>query len=232
MPRIRIQERASVSDDFVELYRRTAETKLRFELNKIKSMSREFARTYMLQSPSKFGRLGAIVKGHNGPGVGMDFEKARLRSLDYQRFFTLEHRGEMYFCGQTRDVVMEEYGGANKCVARWDIGSYTIYVPVRTLLSVKPDLIHMVPDRSPLTVSRHPHHRASYDGDHPLDRFPVTCWSQFATPVSIAVSEVNLVELFRFLRTFVGRYNNRSPLTNIDHNFMWRINPDENRART
>ena len=243
---IRIKTRASVEPSFIKAYEYLAEKKLRQEQEKLTAMSKAAAEATMQRNPSMYGRLTSIYRHESGPNMGLDFEITRLRALDYTRFFALLHKTPsqekiLYMCATTPDLMIEEVAtqprkrrrrhyyddhpreeAPTATTASWDAGAYTIYVPVMEILKGKSDGIHVVPERFPNAVNRHPHHGCkSSSGDyhlpdmiagHFLDAKIATCWSEFGSPVLSAIGEANVVEIFRFMRIFAGRYYSGSPL--------------------
>ncbi len=204
-------------------------------------MSKATAAAVMKRNPSMYGRLTAIVRKEDGPGVGMDFEVTRLRSLDYTRFWALNHKRPdgsraLYLCATTPDLMIEEitggrghnYRGPVQNTALWDAGAYTVYVPVQDILDTKSTGIHVIPERRPYAINRHPHHGVAGSGYHTpdslsghfLDVKVHTCWSEFGSPVMSAIGEANVVELFRYMRIFAGRYYAGSPLRSMGRNDM------------
>jgi hypothetical protein len=211
---IRIKERAKIEDSFLDAYKILARDWLQNTHQKIRSMRDDNKRTYLTKSRYVMGRLSQIYKGDIEPGRGIDYEITRLRSLPYESFrFEQDH-----FIGMTNNVIAEKYGrGPNikgkKYVALYDAGQYMIAVPYRALLTGAISSIHMIPMRGQPTQHRHPHHTGSpYDGTL-RGLSSSTCWAEFAAPCQSAAQAVDVVEMFRLLRIFVGRYNDNSPLT-------------------
>lgn len=219
---IKIKPRTFIDPNFIDMYRYVAKEKLRNLHSTLLSYSRQGQLHWLKKNRHVIGRLNALLSEEMTAGKGMDFEITRMRSMAYTK---LDIHKDRYFVGHTADVVMEEVDGRNKVIATWDTGPYTVYIPVQALISGSMNSIHFIPERNPDSTGRHPHHVCYQRGEtHYLDYSPSTCWATFATPVGLAMREVNLPDLFRLLRIFVGKYYNGSPLnTECLRTFMRRL---------
>jgi hypothetical protein len=74
--------------------------------------------------------------------------------------------------------------------------------------------MHYIPLRKPEVQDRHFHHYGEKPNGatNPWLYRPYSCVAQFGAPLSMALAEMDVVELFRLMRIFVGRYFNGSPL--------------------
>jgi hypothetical protein len=227
---IKIKPRANVTQGFIEEYERLASEKLRGMMDKLSAYPERQRQAVMKKHAAMYGRLTAIIRGKSGPGVGMDFQLAQLRALDYEKLdvYTAPALRDTFLIGKTRELEMEEVGSRGNTPLRyWDVGAYTIFINTRLLLEENTSGIHVVPARAPTASQRHVHHYAIPDTErsqHPPTWQTRTCWSQFGAPVTMAVSELDIVELFRIMRIFAGRYYSGSPLVGIqDLPFMRRL---------
>jgi len=226
---IRLKPRAEVRDDFIALYRRAAEQKLRLSQMRLSSMSKYMAEATLKRSPAMYGRLGRIIKDVSG--LGMDSEVTRLHALDYESFGVYNNLDKGYFfVAKTRPIMMEvigstsrrgHYGGTETLKYAYDCGAYFVYVPLSIVENSSLDGIHVIPERAPRVLARHPHHRVRTENaignGHPVTWKPSSCWSEFATPMSVAVTECDIPQVFALMRQFVGRFYAGSPLANPEH---------------
>jgi len=93
----------------------------------------------------------------------------------------------------------------------WNAGTWEIVVPIPDILHGNIDRIEFIPNEAPDIHDRHPHHKAGH-----------TCWSQFGDPVIGTMKDVEIAELFRTLRIFVGRWYKNSELTHDFRKFITR----------
>jgi hypothetical protein len=225
---VKPRDRATVSDSFIALYRELAEKKLREIMDAAESRSAISRKGYLSKNKTMIGRLAAIVTKENGPGRGMDFEITRLRGIDVARFGVLTAGRYRYFVAETKqDFLVEEMGSGSSVVGMWDTGPYRFGISEDALLGARAEM-HYIPLRATQAESRHMHHYGTANGEtNPWLYQPYSCMSQFGSPFAMALQEMDLVELFRLMRIFVGRYYNGSPLRNPRYNtemkFMRRI---------
>jgi hypothetical protein len=211
---VKTRERATVSDSFVALYRELAEKKLRYIMEAAESRGPASRKFYLNQNKTTIGRLAAIVKNENEPGRGIDFEITRLRGIDVARFGVLTAGNKRFLVAETKsDFVVEEMGNGSRVVNRWDTGPYRFGISEGALLGAQAEM-HYIPLRKPEVQDRHFHHYATKpnNGTNPWLYEPYSCVAQFGAPLSMALAEMDVVELFRLMRIFVGRYFNGSPL--------------------
>lgn len=220
----RMRPRATISEGFIELYQSSCTLRLEDLMRKFKTLSEREQKLQTAKLRVALGRMGAVAKGVSEAGRGLDFEMTNLRSLGYQNYGTAVSDNRPFLVGRTDEVTIDEIRvhdyrrGETETVARWRAGVYRICINQRAF--VKGDLagIHFIPEREPAVKGRHMHHKASANGyKSPLLWDPYTCWSEFGPPVTTAMAEMNIVELFRLLRIFVGRYYNGSPLVQPDN---------------
>jgi hypothetical protein len=212
---IKVKPRAKISSDFIDEYRRIVEAKSEMEEKKIRSLKGDRRKAYLDKRKYVRGRLNAISSKETVPGKGMDLEITRLRALGFEEF-GIACLGEVkFFGGITPEMAMDEVGRGGKIVAKWDIGRFEAYISVDDVISSCTGRIHFIPTRDRQTYNRHPHHVGRRDGGstNPLGYSPNTCWSDFGGPVTMALNEGNIPELFRMFLIFIGRYYNGSPLT-------------------
>ena len=216
---IKIKPRAKVTPAFVDLYKEMAQKRLEREYEFIRTMDDRSKKRYMARDKEMWGRLTAVVKGAVEAGAGIDFEVSRIRNFDYTIVDVVEHKGQRFLTAKTPELIIAEIDAKGKEVGKWDAGVYGIFVSEKNLMEGKSD-VHFIPKRNVHATNRHFHHaainedysREPKEGALPLDLIPQTCWSQFATPVSAAMRTLDLVELLRSFRDFVGRFYNGSPL--------------------
>lgn len=155
---------------------------------------------------------------------GRDMEVTRLRSLPYTKFELVTHKDIAYLAAHTQPIRLVEWRGNKASTNQWDLGVYTIYTRVEHLKLGSAEGTHFVPNEDPMTLERHPHHRAYNnvrDARHPLDYSPSTCWGSYGAIVSSCAVNGDIVELFRSLYSYVTRYNPGSPLVHgfVDQSF-------------
>ena len=220
---IKVKPRAKISAEFIDAYRSIVEARLEQEDRKIRSLKGERRKAYLNQKKYVLGRLRAIARKEALPGQGMDLEVTRLRALGFEQFAIASFESRCFFGGITPEIVMEEVSRANRLVARWDVGRFEAYIPIEDVLSGETCRIHFIPTRERTTPYRHPHHVASPQGLNPLGFSPRTCWSDFGGPLTMALNECNIPELFRMFHIFISRYYNGSPLTSSFTTHMRRL---------
>ncbi len=163
--------------------------------------------------------IPGILQAPSNTDEGRDFEITRLRSLEFTRYEVIEFNHAQWLAAHTKDITMTHWNGdrqPGEGASRWNMGPYTIYLPVEDFTNGATNRFHFVPDLEPLTIYRHPHHKAYYNDirtpTRPLEMAPSTCWGSFGTIVTGCVTDGDIVETFRTLHAYLSRYNVRSPL--------------------
>lgn len=131
----------------------------------------------------------------------------------------IEFNHAQWLAAHTKEITMTQWNGdrqPGEGASRWNMGPYTLYLPVEDFTNGATNRFHFVPEREPLTIYRHPHHKAYYNDirtpSRPLEMAPSTCWGSFGTIVTGCVTDGDIVETFRTLHAYLSRYNVRSPL--------------------
>jgi hypothetical protein len=127
----------------------------------------------------------------------------RLRKLKYEKyeFFSGEHGiTDGYFLGTTQPLIMTSDSGD-----RWQIGCYTVEVPVQGMLNRSLESFKMRPMVHDVGIlyAYHPHHTSTY-----------TCWSEWSQSLIEACSTCHFERLFGTLLGFLQSYYPGSPLAN------------------
>jgi len=224
---IKVKKRCSVEDGVMDVYRKYAALALENIYKKLNGLRPSSRPAYLQKSRGDVARLNDIVKGISKPGRGMDLEMSRLRSIDLKSISVEQIKGLNFLVGQTEGLIitlrdyeyLEKRTGKKMKHERYDHGDYKLYVPCSLLSTTKISELHFVPDLDPFVTSRHYHHTGQSvepghaNPDHPVQMRPSSCWGGFANPLSVGLTMVDLPELFRMMRVFVGRYNPGSPLS-------------------
>lgn len=173
-------------------------------------------------------KLEILASGRIMAGAGVDHEKFRMRQLRYTKIdvekratvASLSSKSDIAMClvGYTDRVYMEDINSYDSVMGIWDMGFYEIVVPVPDILYGKLDRIEFLPvDKVAGDANRHPHHYKGY-----------TCWGMFANTISGSMKGVEIAEMFRQLRIFVGRWYSGSTLTHnwegfrvAERSFRW-----------
>lgn len=206
--------RAEVTPEFIQAMQSVARAKIAKYAEEAKYMPERTKRIYISKKAPVVAKLSRLREDE-----GRDFEITRLRSLEFVKYEVIEHERAQWLAAHTKDITMTQWNGDRQPgdgASRWNMGPYTIYFPVEEFISGITNHFHFVPDRAPLTMYRHPHHKG-YFGDirtptKPLQLSPSTCWGSFGTIVTGCVTDGDLVETFRTLHAYLSRYNVRSPL--------------------
>lgn len=211
-----MKPRAKVKPEFIELVCNTAKQ----ELYEIRDTAQAFANNsdYMLKKGEVIQRLSSLVRRN---AMAIDRLKTNLRGLDYKSF-SVYNRGEaQYLVGKTNPIVMAQYARSTSTKPRayFDAGAYWVYINVGDFLAKKLNKVHMIPEKSPSALNRHPHItcRNNEDRTSPLDFEPVICWSGFAQLVSGAADDHDIVSLFRYIHLYLGRWAVGSEFGNCKH---------------
>lgn len=224
---IKVKKRCKVDDAVMDKYRKYAELALENIYKKMQGMRPISRPAYLQKSRGDISRLNDIVKGISKPGRGMDLEMSRLRSIDLKAIYLEEIEGHDYLVGETEGLIitLKDYDYFEKQTGKklkhyeYDHGDYKMYVWCGLLSTPKISELHFIPQLDPFNSNRHYHH-TGYSKEpngrmpsHPVLMRPNSCWGGFASPLSVGLSMVDLPELFRMMRVFVGRYNPGSPLS-------------------
>lgn len=225
------KKKAHISAGVEEIYKKCADIAMRNIYEQIHNSPNRIAARILEQKRGDIARLNDILNDTNKPGRGLDLELTRLRGIDFESIDTIEAGDEIWLVAQTRDLMIQTVTGMggytstyshsekNKMGEIFDCGDYKIYVKIRDLGENNIQNLHFVPDLDPSTNNRHYHHRAfGPNVAHPTMMSISTCWGGFADPISSTMAAVDLPDLFRMLRIFVGRRNPKSLLVHrIDH---------------
>ena len=224
-PKINLQ-RAAVAPEFIEvmiaLYAEWITKNERVIRQSIGTKHEHFAHSGR--------RMMKIVKRKNdSPRAGLDYEIARLRGLPYREFFVVEdvdptnvHGPRIpWLAGHTRFVTMTYHQNRND--VKGYMGCYTIYIPASIVRNPDIDTIHMIPDRNPNSVNRHPHHYLNVlDGTRiigsPLAYPTGNCFGDYSGVIKGMVDEPDFPELFRQLYGHLSTYGVMPPrsLSSLD----------------
>jgi hypothetical protein len=213
---IRIKHRAEITSEFIEIACEMAIRKLK-SINKAIAQAGRQAAYIKGEYRGAIMLLAPIARGDTGAGVGLDMLKSRLRSLDYERFWVHESRKGPVLVGTTRHIRMETIGRGNKGRARYDAGQYHVGISLYNLVKGKTEY-QVIPVEFEDAYNRHPHHRAygpEEGSDDPFLYKVHTCWGSFGTPITRYTRDGNLMEIFKLMRIFAGRYYTGSPLVRI-----------------
>ena len=167
----------------------------------------------------------------------------RMKQLPYAEFTAVVSAGEVMFKARTHPLKVQvpeskRYRpGLAFPPGQYDIGSYSIYVPISALIHGNLQPIHFIPEgslawrdqsgREAYFDNRHLHHYAFYAPHHtgqkignPLTYETRTCWGNFGAILSMNMEAGDLPEIFRSLYLFVTIQNVDSPLVdwrNLTH---------------
>ena len=97
-------------------------------------------------------------------------------------------------------------------------------------------LIHMIPERNPRSIYRHPHHylcNVEYSppssgegviqpGASPLVTTTGNCWGDVSTPAKSSIDDPDVPDLFRLLSYHLGTRGNRPPIGMHQLDFDWK----------
>ncbi len=206
--------RAEVDPAFIQVMQEIARAKIARYADEARYMPERTRRFYVTKKAPVVARLTNLRTDK-----GRDYEITRLRSLEFTRYAVVQSDGAQWLAAHTKDITLVRWSGSREPgerAERWDMGPYTIYIPVNDFISGITNRFHFVPDREPLTVYRHPHHKGYYTSistpTEPLQLSPSTCWGSFGSIVTGCVTDGDVVETFRTLHAYLGRYDPRSPL--------------------
>ena len=167
----------------------------------------------------------------------------RMKQLPYAEFTAVISAGDVFFKARTHSLKVQvpesrRYRpGMAFPSGQYDIGVYSIYVPLSALIHGNLHTIHFIPEGSlawreqsgqeAYFDHRHLHHYAFYAPHHPGQRIgnPLTyetrtCWGNFGAILSMNIEAGDLPEIFRSLYLFVTIQNVDSPLVdwhNLTH---------------
>lgn len=216
---IKIVPRAVVSDAFIIALRALSKERLVTIKQEYDTYSESYRKHFITKEKNCLERLTRLA----AESAFVDFEVTRLRALPYTRFDYLVHYNPVarkraaYLYGITQEIVLVHEGSS-----KYNLGPYGVFLPLDALLRGQYDGIQLVPQWDPMTRGRHPHHTASqpvssFTGEyvtpqHYLDYRPSTCWGGFGAIVMSCLHDGDIVELFRTVGVYLGRYDPHSPL--------------------
>ncbi len=176
-----------------------------------------YQQMYVQQNGLAIARMQRLLKDP----AAMDMEITRLRGLRFIKYWMEPaHRpedDEGYFAAETEEIVIAHDGD------QWNIGPYRVYLPVAAFLKGQVGSFgqavgfHFIPQFEPMAGQRHMHHVADDNFDavrkrDPLLMNPSTCWGGFGPVIVGNIKDCDVVETFRTIYTYLGRYNAGSPL--------------------
>ena len=131
-----------------------------------------------------------------------------LKRLPYLRYSCIKAPdGALYFMGKTQDIIAQLDG------RDYNIGPYLVCISAASIRTRQSHPIHLFPQYNPKTTNRHLHHGCYYEGvDHPLMATPDWCWASIGPSYISALSDIDIVDMFRLLYIFIIRLNWSSPL--------------------
>ena len=214
---IKVKPRTAVPQEVIDAIKDTTRARLTNLKAELDGYPRDYQRKAFLRNNGlAIARMQRLLKDP----TALDMEITRLRGLRFVRYW-LEpaHRDEDddgYFAAETPDVVIEYHG-------RWNLGQYLVYLPIAAFLKGQVGAFgnavgfHFIPKRNPLTGERHMHHAGhptalSSSRRDPLLMNPSTCWGGFGPVIVGNVKDCDVVETFRTIYTYLGRYDASSPL--------------------
>ena len=214
---IKVKPRTAVPQEMIDALKALARNRL-FEMNnEMRGYDNlRYQQTYVRQNGLAIARMKKLLKDP----TALDMEVTRLRGLRFTKYW-LEppHRSEDddgYFAAETPDIMIKHDG-------MWNLGPYRVYLPVTAFVRGQVGSFgnavgfHFVPMREPLTEERHMHHVShstalSILNQDPLLMSPSTCWGGFGPVIVGSVKDCDVVETFRIIYTYLGRYDASSPL--------------------
>lgn len=125
----------------------------------------------------------------------------RLRKLKYEKyeFFSGEYgHADGYFLGITRPLIMTSDNDE-----KWNIGRYTVKVPVQGVLNRSLETFKMRPIIPDVEIlhAYHPHHTSNH-----------TCWSEWSQSLTEACANCHFDRIFGTFLGFLQSYFPGSPL--------------------
>jgi len=152
---------------------------------------------------------------------GLDYEITRLRGANFSKFQTHEYKGTQYLVGITRHITLVNY--LNRREILGELGPYRIFLSKEMFDKSDMRLIHMIPERNPRAVNRHPHHyigeRGSWDHRavlsgpfHPLTAETGNCWGDVCNPAKGSIDDPDIADLFRLLQYHLTTKGNSPPI--------------------
>jgi hypothetical protein len=219
MSKIKLQPRTRVDPSVLDLYRTIAREKLESIQAKANTYNQSYRSNYLKGTASTIARLLPIAKGIKQEGKGIEYELNRMRGLGFDYITLMDGETGQYIAGFTReDMLIDQIDRNDKIVGRWEPGVYACCITVDGVTHNSMEAMHWIPERAPTAICRHFHHLAGgprctyFNHDEeaglrlpPLKRKTQTCWGTFATPVSCALQDLDLAEMFRFMYIFVKK---------------------------
>lgn len=165
------------------------------------------------------GKLKMLLKNKDK----FEFEMTRLRTLSFTDFWIENNsREDVFLCGQTKDIILSR-NEKDPSSPKFNFGPYGLCVPLKTFTGENGKTggyndnpytsAHFIPMNSHRALNRHPHHNvAAVTGVKILDWTAATCYGGFNSIIWGAIGDGDIVETFRSLLIYIGRYNPSSPL--------------------
>jgi hypothetical protein len=227
---MKLPQSATVTPEFVDLMIDIYKT----WLEAVMANSREFGMAG--KSAINVKRILPIVR-RQSPDLhtGLDYEITRLRGSHYSKFTTCELKGVRFLVGITRHITMIDYqereSGSNKPCG--EMGSYRVFLSDQMFARADMRQIHMIPERNPRSVFRHPHHyvavsQRDFDANgkafiqksvSPLFADTGNCWGSVSNPAKNAIDDPDIPELFRLLGYHLSTRGNGPPVKDWELDF-------------
>jgi hypothetical protein len=248
---ITIRPKAEVTNNFVDLMIEIYETWLKGIM--------KTSRYGMKQGLGNVARTLPIVRRQNPDlHTGLDYEITRLRMTDYEKFYATTVNGTRYIVGQTRHITLTEpimsrvgrrhvENGDRRL--RGELGKYHIYLSTDLFARSDMGLLHMIPERNPRSVFRHPHHYlAEYSGRYypgqngvtparplpagvsPLSAVTGNCWGTSSVPLKSNIEMPDIPALFLIMLQHARTYGNSPPIHMEQLDFDWHTNANGERV--
>jgi hypothetical protein len=187
--------------------------------------TRERRENFMEQNKGLLVNAGKMITSP----TFLDEVESKLRSLEFVSFHA-ETVSTVHKTASRRDMTPMLVAKTKPVSIRtgrslWDMGAYTVYIPIKSLKNSSYAEFHFVPEYKPMTNSRHPHHTAwditGIIAAVPTEKDPHVCWGGFNGIIGSLVSDFDIVEIFRIITVYLGRYNAGSPLAKME-NIEWK----------
>jgi hypothetical protein len=145
--------------------------------------------------------------------TGLDYEITRLRSAGYKKLDALERKGIRYMVGITKHITMREFNRQHSILG--ELGPFRVFLSDEMFTQSDMRFIHMIPERNPRSVYRHPHHYLNNlsNNQHPLEAETGNCWGNFSGPMKSVIDDPDIPELFRLLHQHLSTYGYIPPVS-------------------
>jgi len=162
---------------------------------------------------SRYGFLNAaeIQAARAVQNFNLEQVRSNLMGLPFVEFGRIQTAaGRDLLYGKTKDILCAEIAGMNHGVdgRKWEMGPYTVYLPIDIWPQLHYSGMHLVPDRLPEgDTARHWHHYGDsleYDGGW--------CAAQFSSMFVSCMQVLDFPGVFRVVNRFLSTYYAGSPL--------------------